>query len=69
MGAKLSTMSLFRPRSQALNSFVLNHKAHVHFIAPNVSICYVNTYLQSEGKPYVHSHKKTHYTVTIHAHP
>lgn len=49
MGAELSIMSLFRPSSQALNSFLLNHKAHVHSIALNVSICYINTYLQSES--------------------
>lgn len=69
MGAKFSTMSLFRPRSQAWNSFLLNHKAHVHFIAPGVSLCYINTYLQSEGKAYVHSLKKTPYIVIIHTYP
>lgn len=66
MGAKLSILSLFRPSSQALNSFLLNSKAHVHSIALNVSICYINTYLQSEGKAYIYSHKKRPYTVIIH---
>lgn len=41
MGTKLSIMPLFRPSSQALNSFLLNHKAHIHFLVLNLlqSIC------------------------------
>lgn len=66
MGAELSIMSLFRPSSQASNSFLLNHKAHIHFIALNVSVCYINMYLQSEGKVYIYSHKKRPYAVIIH---
>lgn len=65
MGAKLSIMSLFSPSSKALNSFPLNRKAHVHFITLNVSACYINMYLQSEGKVYIYSHKKRPYAVII----
>lgn len=36
MGAKLSIMSLFRASSQAFNSFLLNHKAHIHLLVLNL---------------------------------